>query len=159
MMYPTATVDPSRALAAFDRLLPALHRSLAQYLSYATPWTPPGCEALSDAVARVAVDHRWYCERLVEVIRALGGVPQFGEFPSRYSDMHDLAVNHSARQLLQELRGSLPLIEDCVTATAGVASARELAEEICGNTRGHLEALEGLLAGQASRSPLPLGEG
>ena len=159
MMYPTPPVDPSQALAALDRLLPALHRSLAEYLSYATPWTPPGCEALGEAIARVAADHRWYCERLVSAIRALGGIPQFGEFPSRYSDMHDLAINYSARQLADELRGSLSLIEDCVAATAGVACARELAEEILGNTRGHLEALERLLSvgyasevGQAPRA-------
>jgi bacterioferritin (cytochrome b1) len=145
MMYPTAAVDASEALDALNRLLPALNRSLAVYLSYAPPWTPPGCESLHEAVARVAADHLWYCERLVETVRALRGTPQFGEFPSRYGDLHDLAINYSARQLVAELRGNLPLIEDCVAATAGVAPARELAEEILGNTRGHLELLEKLL--------------
>lgn len=139
-------LHPTEALEMLNRLLPALNCSLARYLEYGNPWAPAGTEAWTAAIHRVAHDHALYAQRLEEVIRELHGRPNFGSFPIRFTAINDLDVRHLAGRVAAELRATLPLLEEAVAAVADVASARHLAEEILGNSRGHLEALDALTA-------------
>lgn len=129
-----------------NRLLPAVACSLARYAAQGGMWAPAGCDAWGEAIRRTAKDHGWYAERLEETIHALGGQPVRGNFPTRYTIDNDLDVRYMARRIADELRNLLPLVEETLAGVAEIALARRIVEEILGNTRGHIEALDGLRA-------------
>ena len=132
------------AIAALNRLLPALGCSLARYTAQGGVWAPSGSDAWIEAIQRTAKDHAWYAQHLEETIQALGGQPIHGGFPTRFTIDNDLDVRYMAGRVADELRNLLPLIEDTLASVAEIAPARRIVEEILGNTRGHIEALDGL---------------
>lgn len=131
-------------IAALNRLLPAVAHSLACYTAQGGVWAPPGSDAWNAAIHRTAKDHAGYAQCLEETIHALGGQPIRGNFPTRFTIDNDLDVRYMARRVADELRCLLSLVEETLALVADVAAARQIVEEILGNTRGHIEALDAL---------------
>jgi len=132
----------AETIAALNRLLRVLSRSLPVYLEGTAPWVRPGNERLRDALRHVARDEQMYAGRVAEAIYACGGRPDPGPVPVRFTDTHDLGVDFLCRLVLEHQRADVEAIRRSVEALAGDPPLYPLAREILGNAVGHLETLE-----------------
>lgn len=138
--------DHRGTIAALNRLLRLLHRSLPTYLEGARPWASRERRKPSEVLARIAQDHRHYAQRLAEAIIQQDGLLEPGQFPIEFAGIHDCSAEFLARKTLELQYRDLEVIRHCVEALSGVPHLRALAEEIHGNARGHIENLEQALA-------------
>lgn len=134
--------DPS--IDVLNRLLTLLHRSLPMYLNEASPWTRPGGEPAEEVLRHIVADQQRDCGRLADVILERHGRLETGEFPMEFTDLHFLSYDFLVKELIEYQRQDIEAIERCVAWLGGDAQARQLAQEILGSARAHLESLEEL---------------
>jgi hypothetical protein len=139
------------SIDVLNRLLATLHRSLPMYLSDATPWTPPGDERATQTLARIVEDQRRDINRLAELILQRSGRVETGRWPMEYTDLNFLSLDYLLRELVRYQQQLIAQIERCVALLSSDRHARELAEEVLGSEKAHLEALEELTREPASR--------
>lgn len=138
-MPPAKTIDLLNELYAIE------NRSLATYLADACPWTHPGDEPASQALAHILTDQRQMVGRLGELIESRGGRIDRGSFPIEYTDLNLLSLDFLVLELIRCQKRDIADIERIVAALGADREARELAEEVLGSERAHLEALEDLV--------------
>lgn len=129
-------------LASLNRLLHVVCSSLPAYLAGARPWSPLRRPELCAALENMARDQAAYAERLAAMVYQLGGRPDSGRFPTSFTDVHDLSAEYLVRRLIESQRIEVEAVRQCTAALAAGSPERNLAEEILGNLRGHLEILE-----------------
>ncbi len=137
-------METHHALHMLNRLLEMLYRSLPVYLQGCPPWVPRGRERACEAIGHLAIDHLHYAERVAEAIQALGGQPHPGRFPSDFAALNDVSLDCLLSRVLELARRDLRCLEQMVPELTPHVRLRDLADEILGNTRGHLEILEEL---------------
>ncbi len=132
------------SIDSLNRILAVLNRSLPQYLADADPWTQAGDEQASQTLRRIVEDQRRDINRLAEFIidRAAHVLP--GQWPMEFTDLNVLSLDYLLREVVRHQRQNIAQIERCVSLLDNDAPARELAEEILGSEKAHLEALEDL---------------
>jgi bacterioferritin (cytochrome b1) len=134
-----------RNTEVLNRLLATLHRSLAQYLQGSHYWTHRG-DARAEAVVRHLVeDQMALASRLADLILQQHGQIIPSSFPMEFTDLNLLSLDYLLQELIRHQRLDIETIEDCVADLRGDRPARELAEEVLGNARGHLENLESVV--------------
>src|SRR5262249_38135778 len=121
-----------------------LYRSLPMYLADAVPWVHPGDEHAKHVLNHVVADYRMYSGRIVELLSQRRQSFGFGEYPMVYTDTHDLSLDYLLNELVDYQKQDIQAIERCVTELSADGAGRNLAEEILGNAKGHLESLEEL---------------
>lgn len=129
--------------AVLNRLLRIVYRSLPVYLAEAKPWLDGGETAR--AVERIAADQMRLAQRVADALRERGGPAHLGSFPTGFTAKHDLGPRFLLEEVVGHLERDVALIEACVADLACLPHTRSLAEEILGNTRGHLETLEEMM--------------
>lgn len=127
-----------------NQLLALEYRSLAQFIKVTSPWVGRDNERAYRTLENIVADQNAYAQRVAELIVARGGIPDSGEFPIEFTDLHMLSLDFLIGELIRMQRYDIELIEDCVARLQGDREARNLAEEILGSERAHLEALEEL---------------
>jgi hypothetical protein len=132
--------------AVLNRLLVLHHRSLPTFLSYARPWDLPPEADSEEALRLIVADHQRTVDRLAELIEGVGGTVSKGEFPLRYTALHDLSFAYLIRCAVQYEQQLLQEIEEAAQALPEAALARAVVEEILGQAKGHLESLRDLIA-------------
>ncbi len=130
--------------ALLNQLFEILHRSLSTYLADACPWTHTGDERATKALADIVADQKAMSGRIAELIDSRGDRVESGHFPMEYTDLNLLSLDYLIRELIACQKCDLADIESIVTALGGDREARELAEEVLGAERAHLESLEEL---------------
>jgi bacterioferritin (cytochrome b1) len=138
-------MDDHAVVSTLNAVLPRLLRSLAVYLSDARPWISPRQERFRAALAALGADHRAYADRLVSLIEELGGQPDFGAFPTAFTDLNDMAAEFVVERLVAESRADLSTVGRLAEQLPEGSPARELVDEIHGNLQGHLDILESLV--------------
>ena len=73
-----------------------------------------------------------------------GGVPQAGEFPMIYTDMHDLSIVYILGEVKRQQQEEIEQIQSCVSQLDGAPAAKAIAEEALGAAQGHLDNLNGV---------------
>jgi hypothetical protein len=137
---PTAkTIDLLNELYAIE------NRSLAAYLADACPWTHPGDEPATQALVHMLADQRQMVGRVGELIEARGGRVDRGSFPIEYTDLNLLSLDFLVLEMIRSQKHDIADIERIVAELGADREARELAEEVLGSERAHLEALEELV--------------
>jgi hypothetical protein len=137
-------MNSDASIDVLNRLLATLNRSLPMYLSDATPWTHPGDEQATQTLARIVDDQRRDINRLAELILQRSGRVDLGHWPMEYTDLNFLSLDFLLRELVRHQQQDIAQIERCVSLLSQDRPARELAEEILGSEKAHLEALEEL---------------
>jgi hypothetical protein len=132
------------SIDVLNRLLATLHRSLPMYLNDATPWTHPGDEQAAQTLQRIVDDQRRDINRLAELIIERSGRIDPGQWPMEYTDLNFLSLDYLLRELVRHQQQDIAQIERCVSLLSQDRVARELAEEILGSEKAHLEMLEEL---------------
>lgn len=135
----TSTID------VLNRLYVAHARSLPSYLSYAMPWLASTDARAWETVVQVAVDQRRMADRLGEMIMDLGGAVDPGEYPLKYTALHDLSFEYLLGKVIEGQTQLVPQLQAGAEQLTLVPLARSLAEEAVGEAKGHLESLRELL--------------
>lgn len=139
-----AVTSPQRTIRLLNRLLGIEYRSLPMYLTYASPWTHEGDEKATEALRHIVADQEAMSQRIAELVQSLGGRPEPGEYPMDFTSMHFLSLDFLLTELVRHQQRSIAAIERVVGQLGDDREARELAEELLGSERAHLEALESL---------------
>ncbi|MFV1965553.1 MAG: hypothetical protein ACC628_09040 [Pirellulaceae bacterium] len=145
-----SAIDPIDIL---NRLLVMHHRSLARYLSYASPVWLRGDEPAKKVLEMIAAEQQRFVDQLGEMIVENGGAVQFGSFPMSFTGYHDLSFGFLLDRLLEFHRRDVKVIEECVSLLGAAPLAKALAQEALGAARGHLELLEERKQGAADAGP------
>jgi hypothetical protein len=133
--------DPNQVL---NRLLVIHHRSLARYLSYASPTWLRGDGPARKVLESIAVEQERFVDRMGEMIIENNGVVQFGSFPMSFTAYHDLSFEFLLDRLLESQVRAIDVMEACVAQLDEAPWVKSLAQEALGAARGHLELLEEL---------------
>ena len=128
-----------------NRLLATLRCSLPEYLQGSRYWTHRGDERAEAIVRHLVDDQRSYMGRLAELILGRHGQIEPSIFPMEFTDLNLLSLDYLLEELIEHQRANIEAIEACRDELAADRPARELAEEILGNSRGHLENLESVV--------------
>jgi hypothetical protein len=129
------------SLQVLNRLLAITNRSLPMYLTDSRPWMAPGEEQAAVLLADIVSDQQDFVRRIGEMIEARGGVPDVGEFPMEYTDLHDLSIDYLMREAVRYQTLHIGRIERLIALLDRDPEASELARELLGAERAHLEAL------------------
>lgn len=127
--------------SVLNRLLALHYRSLARYLSYASPTWHRGEERSRAALRAIAEDQMAIVDRLGKLIIDSGGTVEYGHFPIAFTGYHDLGFDFLLKKLIEGQRREIGIIEQCVTRLSLNPIAKALAEESLGAAKGHLETL------------------
>lgn len=134
-------------VAALNRLLRILYRSLPIYLEGTRPWTRRGTEKGLEVLAQIAADQRALAGRVMDAIDQQGGRAQAGQFPLEFTAVNDLALEFLVQKALDYERRDVEAIQSCVDELAATPPLRPLAEEVLANARQHVHRLEELTTG------------
>lgn len=130
------------SIAALNRLLRLLCRSLSMYLDDAKPWSSGDQHQARSALTRLIADQRSLAQRVAEAIVRHGGQPEPGPFSSEFAAFNDAGLPYLLREVLDRLRNDVAVIRSCVEQLVGAPDTHALAEEVLGNTLGHIDLLE-----------------
>lgn len=134
-----------KVVATLNRLL-ANHRfSMVNYVCQTSSWTHPGNEALSEAIRGIADDHEHYSRRLSELIAERDGSVEPGSFPMAFMSLNDLSLDYLLTRIIADQRQDIQEIEKFVADLTEDAQARDLASEILGSERAHVDILNEFL--------------
>jgi bacterioferritin (cytochrome b1) len=133
-----------QTIRTLNELLTTLSRSLPVYLADAKPWTQHEDEKLRTSVQNLVADEERYAQRVAEAIVACGGRPDAGGFPDYFAAKNDLALTYLLPEIIALQERSQTVIERCAAQLEGDATLHALAEEVLGNTKGHLDILKAL---------------
>lgn len=128
-------------ISALQRLMVIHYRSLARYLSYASPTWHRGDQRARVALQSIADDHQATADRVGEMLIELGIPLDYGHFPISFTGYHDLGFDFLLQRLIEFQRRDISAIEQCVARLSLNPLARGLAEEAFGAAKGHLETL------------------
>lgn len=134
------------AIDLLNELLSIEYRSLPMYLTYASPWKHTGDERAAEVLSHIVADQQQMASRLAEEILARGGAPDVGDFPMVFTDMHDLSLDYLLKDLASWQQRDVARVEQIVSRLERDRAARELAQEVLGAERAHLEALQELVS-------------
>ncbi|HEX4129608.1 MAG TPA: hypothetical protein VHZ24_06165 [Pirellulales bacterium] len=134
------------SIAVLNRLAAIEHRSLAMYLVDACPWRRAGDEKEAVLLENIVTDQRVMVERIAELVLGRGGVLDLGEYPMDFTDTHDLSLDYLMRELLRLQKLMIPRLERLAELLESVPHidrpAHDLALEVLGSERAHLEAIQ-----------------
>jgi hypothetical protein len=128
--------------AVLNRLLILHYRSLPTYLSYTSPWCREGNNEVKEALDLIAADHRALVDRLGEMIMDGGGSIRWGEFPLRYTALHDLSLDFLLTRLIEHQKQLVVDLGECADQLLTAPLAQAVALEALGAAKGHLQTLE-----------------
>jgi len=143
MMSSFETID------ALNRLLAILCRSFPQYLSFSRPYIPPSRERVVEMLEEVVTGQNRLADRISLQIVESGSLPDTGEFPMEFTDLHDLGIDFLIREAVQYQKQDVATLTQIADSLHLAPAAKSLAEESLGMAKGHLELLEELLSSQA----------
>ena len=142
-------MDSEGSIDVLNRLLTIEMRSLPMYLVNTSSWDDPHNEAAVQTIIHTAEDQQAMASRVARLIQMREGAVVVGEFPMAYTDLNFLSLDFLLRRLVAAQRGDVEAVRRCVEELDNDPIARELAEEILGAEKAHLEAFEELVAQHA----------
>ena len=132
-------------IGVLGRLFCLLNRSLPMYLAGSDPWMQPGDQRAIKTLLDIVADQKHYAGRIAAMILEQRGLLDAGDFPMEFTELNMLSLEFLLGAMARYQRQTIVAIEQCVADLTDAPAARLLAEEVLGNARGHLEALEELL--------------
>lgn len=132
-----------------NQLLVIEYRSLPMYLMDATPWTHPGDEKATESLRSIVATQRSLAHRLAAAITARSGTVATGEYPMSFTDLNFLSLDYLLKELVRYNKLQVAAIE-VIACKLVEADARELALEVLGAEKAHLEILQELSGELAS---------
>ncbi len=133
-----------KTVAALERLLVTLYRSLPMYLTDAVPWTRQGDERAVEVLRYIVADQKGSCARLAHYLQSHHVPLNTGHYPMSFTDTNDLSLGFLVTLLAECQRTDIATIERLIPDLSADPRALALAEEALGGARAHLEAVQEL---------------
>jgi hypothetical protein len=146
-----------KVVAALERLLVILYRSLPMYLTDAVPYSGQHDQRAVEVLKFIVADQKSSSARLAHYLQTQHVALNMGHYPMSFTGMHDLSISFLVSQLIDCQRQDITKIEQVVADTSADPRAHALAEEALGGARAHLDALGDLAARVAGPSGAPAG--
>ena len=140
-----ANTDQPNTVDVLNTLMAIHCRSFPQYLTYSRPYIPPGNDGVVDTLEQIVDDQNSLSNRIAAMIRDADQVPDTGEFPMEFTDMHDLAIDFLLRRGVDYQNDAIAAIGCCIDDLRLAPAAQAIAEEALGMAKGHLELFERLV--------------
>lgn len=97
-----------------------------------------------ESLAAVAEDQQALADRVSRMIYDGGDLPDAGEFPLEFTDMHDLDLDFLINAAVFYQEQDVQAIAELVDALQTAPAAKAIAEEALGLAKGHLDAMREL---------------
>lgn len=143
-------MSPDQTIFVLNQLVGLHSRSLASYLSYASPTWHRGDEKAKSVLSLMTEQQSEMSDRFGELIVANGEAADPGGYPMFYTGFHDLSFEFLLDKLLSEQQHTVEALEDAVGQLAPDPRAYELAQEALGMAKGHLDSLTELRTAPAN---------
>lgn len=130
-----------QTLSILNRLHAIERFSLANYARYAHPWTPENKQHVHEAILDIADEQQRYANSIGSLIVDRNGYVEGGSFPVRYAALNDVSLDCFARRVIEDQKRIIQAVETWVGELTGDTAARELAQEVLGAEKGHLDNL------------------
>lgn len=127
-----------------NRLLALEYRSLPMYLRDASPWTQDRDHQAASALANIVADQAEMARRIATVILERRGNVEPGDWPTDFTHTHYLSLDFLLNKMVEYEKRDIAVLEAIAAELSDDPQARELAEEVLGSQRAHLEVLESL---------------
>jgi hypothetical protein len=144
---------PRKTVAALERLLVTLYRSLPMYLTDAVPWTRQEDQRAIEVLRYIVADQKGACARIAHYLQSHHVPLNTGHYPMSFTDTNDLSLGFLVSLLSDSQKADIATIERLIPDLHSDPQALALAEESLGGARAHLEALQELhnrVVGQAA---------
>ena len=128
-------------LDLLNELVSIEYRSLPMYLTFAMPFRTAGEDRAVETLRHIVSDQQHMVAKLAEEIQAREGAVDVGDFPMEFTDMHDLSLQYLIKDVIHWQQCDIYRIEQIAAQLSDDRVARELAQEVLGSERAHLEAL------------------
>jgi bacterioferritin (cytochrome b1) len=125
-----------------NQLLHMLCRGLPAYVVEIKLWMQPEHRELRKVLVNLANDRTLFANRTAQIILNRGGHPDPGSYPLEFTGLNDVSIDYLTQELIDSLQMDIEILEAFSTRFASIPDAHVLAEEIIGNTKGHVEILE-----------------
>ena len=129
-----------------NKLVAMHNRSLATYMTYASPTWHRGDEGAKETLRLMVEDQRDTAERIAAMVTENNGVVDNGEYPMYYTGYHDLSFDFLLNEIIKEHTADIAEIEQIADELRMVPLAKAAADEALGAAKGHLESLNELKA-------------
>ena len=97
------------------------------------------------ALDRLVADQRLYARRVAEAIIQLRRAARSRPLPPEFAAKNDLSLEFLLREVIDYQEQDVAPIEHCAAQLEGEPALHALAEEILGNTKGHLDILKEMM--------------
>ncbi|GIW94192.1 MAG: hypothetical protein KatS3mg110_2233 [Pirellulaceae bacterium] len=138
--------DFAKTVALLNRIFALEQFSLANYLMDAHPWVHRGDERLVEVVRAIARDQQEYAEQVGRWIVEHEASLAPACYPMRYTAFNDVSIEFLMDRLVEEQRHIVEELERLVPELQGTGEPYELAQQILGSEKAHLENLQEALA-------------
>jgi len=129
------------AFATLKRLWMIHQYSLPSYLRYAPPWWQDDVSAASQLLADIAAEHQRLADRIGNLIIRERGILATGQFPHRFSRLHDLSSSYLWPELVRDRETTVQAIEQIISELPRGSRAAALAQECLGVAKAQLDSL------------------
>ena len=146
---------PRKTVAALERLLVTLYRSLPMYLTDAVPWTRQGDERAVEVLRYIVADQKGSCARIAGYLQSHHVPLNTGHYPMSFTDTNDLSLAFLVSLLTDSQKADIATMERLILDVNSDPRGLALAEESLGGARAHLEALQELQNRVASQANVP----
>lgn len=134
-------IDP-QTLACLHEIIRRESLSVLPYVGQAYPWTTAQNNAALLELKRIIDEEREAINSIgVFLTRRRVGVPWIGSFPSSFTTINFLALDHILRLLIEYEKRSIPLVEKELQVITD-AGARTLVQALLDSKRQHVRELE-----------------
>ena len=135
-----------------NRLLVIHARSVPNFLTYAHPWWQTEHAKATEVLADIVADQNDIATRAGRLIVATAGAVVSGQFPDRFSTLHDLSFDFMLAEAVHYQDRTIAAIEQFVRQLPQFSTAQELAQEALGKAKAHRDALRDL-QNDSARTP------
>ncbi|MEX2174555.1 MAG: hypothetical protein WD872_09345 [Pirellulaceae bacterium] len=129
-----------------NRLYMLHHRSLPVYLHYAPPDKMARHPAARAILGQIVADQTRTADRLATMVLDANGAVDPGEFPMKFTGLHDLSLEYLVQQMIDRQKKFIVACEQLTDLLNLSPFAQAAAREAVGEAKGHLDNLEELAA-------------
>ena len=137
--------------AVLSQLLVDLSHCLLQYVGECWPWTAAEGEQ-QQVIAESVISQKWSIGSLVELLDRRRQPVDFGTYPTEFTDLQYLSMEHLLGQLVNDERALVNLLEQATQACTGDNEAVTVVEPILAGEREILNQLRALAAPHSADS-------
>ncbi len=135
-----------------NQVLISLTRSLLQYVGECFPWTAAKAAPKQESIRQLIARQKTHIARLTAYLDSRQVTVDFGTFPTNYTSLHYLALDHLLTQLVDSEQKLIQEVEQSIQKCAGDADAVAILEQALADECQNLTVLQDLAHSPSANS-------